>query len=52
MRGRTIGALPTAAETGTPGPLGTPDHPSVGSNLLNDFTLIRATIGLFRYTQD
>ncbi len=51
MRGRTIGAVTTAAETGTPGPLETPAHPSVGSNLLNEFTIIRATIGLFRYTK-
>ncbi len=51
MRGRTIGVVPTAAETGTPGPQGTPVHASIGSNVLNDFTLIRATIGLFRYVR-
>ncbi|MDR1009813.1 MAG: phospho-sugar mutase, partial [Opitutaceae bacterium] len=50
MRGRTIGAIPAAAETGTPGPLGTPEHAAIGSNVLNDFTLIRAVIGLHRYT--
>ncbi len=49
MRGRTIGVVTTRAETGRPGPLGTPGHPGVGSNLLNDFTLVRATIGLYRY---
>ncbi|MDR0354116.1 MAG: phospho-sugar mutase [Opitutaceae bacterium] len=50
MRGRTIGVVTTAAETGAPGPQGTPAHAAVGSNVLNDFTLVRATIGLFRYT--
>ena len=51
MRGRTIGAVTTAAETGKMGPLGTPEHAAIGSNVLNDFTLVRAVIGLFRYTQ-
>jgi len=51
MRGRTVGAVAAAAETGTPGPLGAPEHAAVGSNLLNDFTLIRAVIGLYRYTR-
>src|SRR5512142_3080925 len=46
MRGRTIGVVATRAETGRPGPLGTPEHPAVGSKLLNDFTLVRATVGL------
>ncbi len=50
MRGRTIGTITTAAETGAPGPQGTPAHAAVGSNVLNDFTLVRATIGLYRYT--
>lgn len=49
MRGRTIGVRTAAAETGTPGPQGTPAHANVGSNLLNDFTLLRAVIGLHRY---
>ncbi len=51
MRGRTIGVTVAKAETGTPSEQGTPEHPAVGSNVLNDFTLIRATVGLFRYTQ-
>ena len=50
MRGRTIGAISTKAEIGIPGALDTPQHPAVGSNLLNEFTIIRATIGLYRYT--
>jgi phosphoglucomutase len=51
MRGRTIAVVPAAAETGTPGPLGVPEHAAIGSNMLNDFTLIRAVVGLFRYTE-
>jgi phosphoglucomutase len=52
IRGRTIGVVATAAETGTPGAFGTPEHAAVGSNMLNDFTLGRAVIGLFGYTKD
>ncbi len=49
MRGRTIGAVAAQAETGTLSAAGTPEHAGVGSNLLNDFTLVRAVIGLHRY---
>lgn len=52
MRGRTIGAVGAESETGLPDPLGTPAHPAVGSNMMNDFTLIRATIGLYRYVHE
>jgi len=51
MRGRTIGRVTAASETGVPDEVGTPAHAAVGSNLLNDFTLVRATVGLFRYTE-
>jgi phosphoglucomutase len=51
MRGRTIGAVPAAAETGTADASGQPEHAAIGSNLMNDFTLIRAVIGLYRYTR-
>ncbi len=51
LRGRTIGAVSAQAETGTLSPQGSPEHAGVGSNLLNDFTLTRATIGLFRYVK-
>jgi len=51
MRGRTIGVVSTKAEQGHVGPNGSPEHAGVGSNLLNDYTLVRATIGLFRYTK-
>ena len=50
MRGRTIGAVAAKAETGRLSALGSPEHAAVGSNMLNDFTLIRAVVGLFRYT--
>jgi len=49
MRGRTIGAVPAKAETGVLSPLGSPEHAGVGCNLMNDFTLVRATLGLHRY---
>ncbi|NBR59114.1 MAG: phospho-sugar mutase [Opitutaceae bacterium] len=49
MRGRTIGKVTAEAETGQLSAGGTPEHANVGSNLLNDFTLIRAIIGLHRY---
>jgi phosphoglucomutase len=50
MRGRTIAVRPTAAEAGAAAPTGSPAHAAIGSNMLNDFTLIRAVIGLYRYT--
>lgn len=49
MRGRTIGRVSAKSETGTPGPKDAPEHPAVGTNVLNDFNVARATIGLFRY---
>jgi phosphoglucomutase len=52
IRGRTIGTVATAAETGVPGEFGMPEHAAVGTNMLNDFTLARAVIGLFQYTRD
>jgi phosphoglucomutase len=51
IRGRTIATTATAAETGVPGDFGTPEHAAVGSNMLNDFTLARAVIGLHAYTR-
>ncbi|MBC8010564.1 MAG: phospho-sugar mutase, partial [Burkholderiales bacterium] len=50
MRGRTIGRVSASAEQGVVGPMGTPEHAAIGSNILNDYTLVRATIGLFRHT--
>lgn len=51
IRGRTIARVAAAAETGTLSATGSPEHAAVGSNVLNDFNLVRATIGLFRYAQ-
>jgi phosphoglucomutase len=51
IRGRTIGMVSTAAEKGTPGQYDMPEHAAVGSNMLNDFTLARAVMGLFGYTR-
>ena len=51
MRGRTIGVVPAPSETGKLSVIGTPEHAAIGSNMLNDFTLIRAVVGLFRYTK-
>ena len=39
MRGRTIGVVATGSESGQLGPLGTPEHPAVGCNMMNDFTV-------------
>jgi len=49
MRGRTIGVVAARAEMGQLELQGTPEHPAVGSNMMNDFTVVRATIGLYRY---
>jgi len=49
MRGRTIGVVSTAAERGSGGEGAPSAHAAVGSNVLNDFTLVRATIGLYRH---
>ncbi|MFW5873953.1 MAG: phospho-sugar mutase [Verrucomicrobiota bacterium] len=51
IRGRTIGRVSASAETGAPNELGSPEHAAVGTNVLNDFNLVRATIGLFRYVE-
>ncbi len=49
MRGRTIGRTLTKAEAGTLSAQGTPAHAAVGANNMNDFTVARATLGLFAY---
>lgn len=49
MRGRTIGKRPTSVELGVVSHDGTPEHAAVGSNNMNDFTVARATAGLFAY---
>ncbi|MEM9227824.1 MAG: phospho-sugar mutase, partial [Verrucomicrobiota bacterium] len=49
MRTRTIGEITPPSEQGTPTEQGAPEHPAVGTNMLNDFNVIRATIGLYRH---
>jgi len=49
MRGRTIAQVPTREELGAGGDAA-PAHAAIGSTLLNDFTLLRAVIGLYRHT--
>lgn len=49
IRGRTIGRVTTQVEKGHMSPQGSPEYAAVGSNVLNDFNLVRATIGLYRY---
>ncbi|MFP4541828.1 MAG: phospho-sugar mutase [Opitutales bacterium] len=51
MRSRTIGRVLTAVEKGTLGPQGTPEHAAVGTAYLNDFNIVRATMGLYRYAE-
>jgi len=52
IRGRTIGRVAAAAEAGELSEMDSPEHAAVGSNVLNDFNLVRATIGLFRYVEN
>ena len=47
MRGRTIGNVITKAEQGNAQKSETPDYAAVGSNTLNEITLLRATKALF-----
>jgi phosphoglucomutase len=52
MRGRTIGRVSSAVELGDlEAQDGCPAHAAVGTNVLNDFNIVRATIGLFRYVE-
>jgi len=48
LRGRAVAARPAKAETAEDG---SPEHPGVGSNMLNEYTVARATIGLYRYAR-
>ena len=51
MRGRTIGRISTSSEL-EDGEAKTPLKPAVGTNVLNDFTIIKATIGLYNYVSE
>ncbi|MGH8048574.1 MAG: phospho-sugar mutase [Chthoniobacterales bacterium] len=52
LRGKTIGAIVTAAEQGAGGSNGRPEHPCVGTNAINYYNLSRATQGLVAYALD
>lgn len=51
IRGRTIGKFSTSVEHGSLSTMGTPEHAAVGTNVLNDFNLIKVIIGLYRYAK-
>lgn len=51
IRGRTIGRISSSVEKGKESGQGTPEHAAVGTNVLNDFNIIKATIGLYRYCE-
>lgn len=51
IRGRTIGKFSTSVEHGALSAMGTPEHAAVGTNVLNDFNLIKVIIGLYRYAK-
>lgn len=51
IRGRTIGEVVAPTERGNAEQGEAPRYPAVGSNNLNDFNVIRATLGLYRYTE-
>ena len=51
MRGRTIGTMTTKAERGKSGKGETPQYAAVGSNTLNEITVLRATRALFLYVR-
>lgn len=52
LRGKTIGAVVTKAEQGTPQPLGRPEFPCVGTNAMNTYNISRATQGLVAYVRE
>ena len=52
MRGRTIGRQPTSQEMGEGLDPRNPVQAATGTNVLNDFTIIKATIGLYRYVSE
>ena len=50
MRGRTIGKVIASTEQGEfSNEFHTPAYPAVGCSYLNDFNVVRATMGLYRY---
>jgi len=51
MRGRTIGEITTKAEKGKSAKGQSPQYAAVGSNTLNEITVLRATKALFLYVR-
>lgn len=51
MRGRSIARLPTSVEQGAGGRSAGPGRPAAGSACMNDITIVRATVGVFRQIQ-
>ena len=51
LRGKTIGAVVTAAERGTPQALDRPEFPCTGTNAMNYHNISRATQGLVAYVR-
>ena len=50
MRGRTIGKVITKEEQGGTREGNTPKHAAIGTNTLNEITILRATKALYNYT--
>jgi phosphoglucomutase len=50
MRGRTIGRVITKEERGGTQEGKTPKHAAIGTNTLNEITILRATKALYKYT--
>lgn len=49
MRSRTIGKVVSSVEQGKRYEEKGPEYAAVGTNMLNDFNIIRSTMGLYRY---
>lgn len=52
LRGKTIGAVVTAAERGIPQAMDRPEFPCTGTNAMNYFNISRATQGLVAYVKE
>lgn len=52
LRGRTIGRVVTAAERGKLNEFGRPQFPCSGTNAMNDYNIVRATLGLCAYIKE
>ena len=52
MRGRTIGKIVTQEEKGKSSEKETPKHAAIGTNALNEITIVKATKALFKYIEE